>query len=1346
MARTMIGLLAGLGCLAALSQAQPATGLTITVPFDQPTIQAGIEVAQPGDTVLVVPGVWSGAGNEELNFLGKDIVVSGYGPDQTIVDLGGIQNAPCVRFASGETRAAVLRDLTFRNGNCRDTAPGIRVQNASPSILNVRLDNLDGWSDSGGLGAALWVLGGSPLCEDLLATNGTGGGTVMVTGGSPVFVDCEFTDNSTREYGNGGAAYITGGTATFADCRFIGNFAHNAGGALYSESSESVLLQQCWFEANDCWGSLWEYEPSGGGAVAAVNALVAVVNCTFVDNSGGPHGGALFSSGGGAGVIGSLFIGNESSAGASLALLDGTQTITSSTFVDSEGSAILCAGTGMPQLRQLILAGGTNAGFVGEDSSTPVIECCDVFDFPAGGYGGTLADLTDTAGNISQNPLFCGDLNPEQPYAISSSSPCAAGNNDCGQLIGAFAPGCDAAAFLVAGTVRDSAGLPLGGVEMQGLPGSPLSDANGHFAASILAGSDLDLQPLLPGHVFQPPRVLITAIEQDWPDLEFTGTATRTHRVPADHPDIAAAILAALDGDTVLIAPGTYTGPGNRNLNPQGRDLVIRSAMGSATTHIDLQGQGRLIVYNSGESSASRLEGLTISSGNAALGEDPGGSQVGGAAYIASSSPRLTDLRISGCQATSGGALFLSYSNTCATDLQIHDCHAEFRGGGLGIGGSGVYPVFSQLSISGCSAAVDGGAIFLWGSAVTVAHATITGNACAGNGGALHVRSWETHLVLSHCILFANSAQHGGGIHAQDSDITIDYLNCDIFRNAGGDFGGFARAMDPAQGNFRADPLFCDASSGLLTLDADSPCAAANHPAGTNIGAFPVGCDLPTVTLSGYLRTAEGAPLAGAQVRGVDCCGASDALGCYAIELPAGWSGDLRAWLPGYDWTPAARSYQDLTSDLADQDYSATRVTRREVPAEQPDIQSALDLAADGDSVLVAPGTYAGPGNRDLRFDGRSLQLIGSAGAVATVIDCEGLGRGLCFTQGEDSTALVAGFTVRNGNTASTGVPNKGGGLLISGASPTLHELVIEDCYASESGGGIYADYASPRLSDLVLRRNQTALEWPGGSGGGLYCAYGAPRITGSLFVDNACYVRGGGICASYGAQLQAEGLTLAGNRAGTAGGGLGLQGTMQATLAACLISGNEAPSGGGIHAAQSYSDVSLACCDVAENEGGNYGGYADDVTGEDGNIAVDPLFCEPGLGDYRLEAHSVCLPSNNSCRVQIGALGIGCEAVALPDDELPPPFALAQNHPNPFNPRTTIAFSIPAPGATRLSVYAVDGRLVATLVDGPLAAGPHAIVWNGRDDSGRRLPSGIYQYRLEAGAERTERKLLLLK
>jgi len=98
---------------------------------------------------------------------------------------------------------------------------------------------------------------------------------------------------------------------------------------------------------------------------------------------------------------------------------------------------------------------------------------------------------------------------------------------------------------------------------------------------------------------------------------------------------------------------------------------------------------------------------------------------------------------------------------------------------------------------------------------------------------------------------------------------------------------------------------------------------------------------------------------------------------------------------------------------------------------------------------------------------------------------------------------------------------------------------------------------------------------------------------------------------------------------------------------------------------------------------------------------------------------------------------------------ETPPvtKLALRQNFPNPFNPTTTVAFTVPADaGRVTLAVHNVNGRAVRTLVDGDLAAGPHAIAWDGTDDGGRALASGVYFARLSGAGETRTTKMALLK
>ena len=94
----------------------------------------------------------------------------------------------------------------------------------------------------------------------------------------------------------------------------------------------------------------------------------------------------------------------------------------------------------------------------------------------------------------------------------------------------------------------------------------------------------------------------------------------------------------------------------------------------------------------------------------------------------------------------------------------------------------------------------------------------------------------------------------------------------------------------------------------------------------------------------------------------------------------------------------------------------------------------------------------------------------------------------------------------------------------------------------------------------------------------------------------------------------------------------------------------------------------------------------------------------------------------------------------------LPDRFGLKQNMPNPFNPSTVIGYQLPEAGDVRLAIYSVLGQEMRVLVNQRQGAGPFRATWDGRDAQGRRVASGIYLYRLQAGGLTAVRRMLLLK
>ena len=124
---------------------------------------------------------------------------------------------------------------------------------------------------------------------------------------------------------------------------------------------------------------------------------------------------------------------------------------------------------------------------------------------------------------------------------------------------------------------------------------------------------------------------------------------------------------------------------------------------------------------------------------------------------------------------------------------------------------------------------------------------------------------------------------------------------------------------------------------------------------------------------------------------------------------------------------------------------------------------------------------------------------------------------------------------------------------------------------------------------------------------------------------------------------------------------------------------------------------------------------------------------CEPGISySYRIDVETA-----DGRRTLFET-----EVITIP----PPVFVLHQNYPNPFNPSTTIRYSLPGRALVKLEIFDIAGRKIACLVNEEQPAGPHSVEWDGRNERGTGVSSGIYLYRLTAGKETIQRKMVLLK
>jgi len=282
---------------------------------------------------------------------------------------------------------------------------------------------------------------------------------------------------------------------------------------------------------------------------------------------------------------------------------------------------------------------------------------------------------------------------------------------------------------------------------------------------------------------------------------------------------------------------------------------------------------------------------------------------------------------------------------------------------------------------------------------------------------------------------------------------------------------------------------------------------------------------------------------------------------------------------------------------------------------ETPDtIQGGIDAAKDGDTVLVADGTYTGEGNKNLDFGGKAIIVRSENGPDNCIIDCEDDGRGFYFHNGEGADSVVSGFTITHGYT-----PEGGGGMRIEECSPT-----IENCMFSENqagwGGGLSNYNSSPTVINCTFDNNSAA------SGGGMHNRESSPTITNCTFFENNAN-NGGGI-TNY--------LTYA------------------SIITNCILWGDTATSGPEIY--DINSDTIVTYCDIDQD------GYA----GTNGNIRVDPRFVDPTNGDYHLRPDCPCIDAGTNDAPELpdtdfkGALriidgdGDGIATVDIGADEYP--------------------------------------------------------------------------------------------
>ena len=322
-----------------------------------------------------------------------------------------------------------------------------------------------------------------------------------------------------------------------------------------------------------------------------------------------------------------------------------------------------------------------------------------------------------------------------------------------------------------------------------------------------------------------------------------------------DWPTIQVAVDSADPGDTILLAAGTYTGDGNRDITFGGKDIVIISESGPESTTLNCEGH-RGFHLQGYVSEATTIAGITITNASAAQGacmlldsisspvisdcrfinNAASGGGSGGAIYGFWSYPLIHNCEFTDNWAYKGGAVCFEHS---AIEVQ----NTEFRNNLADSGGAAIL-VEDASDFEGCFFNCDtavGGAVFKRGGA-----SVTTLNGCTlfntGDVGAV-VLQGDANVAIERCIVTGTGGSEPVILAAGDCPSCVLDVSCtDVWGNQGGNWVGALAPFASINDNFEADPMFCDSTLDDFALHGLSPCAQANSPCGALVGAYDVGC------------------------------------------------------------------------------------------------------------------------------------------------------------------------------------------------------------------------------------------------------------------------------------------------------------------------------------------------------------------------------------------------------------------------------------------------------------------------------------------------------------------------
>ncbi|MDP8322895.1 MAG: T9SS type A sorting domain-containing protein [Candidatus Stygibacter australis] len=824
------------------------------------------------------------------------------------------------------------------------------------------------------------------------------------------------------------------------------------------------------------------------------------------------------------------------------------------------------------------------------------------------------------------------------------------------------------------------------------------------------------------------------------------GIGAVTINVPQDYETIQEGIGASSDGDTVLVTPGTYL----ENINFNGKAITVGSWFITtqdtsyiSQTVIDGGGIDSVVKFVNEEDSLSVLTGFTIRNGFAAY--------LGGGVSCNSSSPCLNMLKIENNQADEGGGVgCLAEGNPQMHGLLISDNISYHAGGGIYIGyscsaiinntktirntaqvGGGVY----IYSFSGTTyldsveirdnETINGGGIKVSHSTAVINNSIIIGNCASYKGGGIYLESANTQILNT--IIRNNISDLGGGIASNYSD--LDLANVDIryneatyngggiylesantqilntiIRNNSSDLGGGIASDFGDLDLTEVDIKFNDASSyggGIYSENTQILMSGLSISGNSALSGGGIYCSEDELIFSNESRCSIYLNNCGRRI------GADMYLDCeslYTVVL------DTFTVIAPTDYH--VFSYNPL-------EYSIEHVMQEQISAD-------LFVSPFGDNAN----------------DGLSIAspLLTIHYACSTILADAGNPRTINLMQGiYSSTTNNEYFPVQLPLYVSlTGIERDGVILDAEGESGVIRinfqpyqqpyqeisNMTIRNGNA-EKGGGISSYYSNFKLKNVALLNNSAS--W----GGGIYSLFGSFRLE-NVTIANCSAEVGGGIYKNVS--------------------------TEEAYIINSLLwnNGIEGISLGHIHEGFNiiYSDIEGGLGGITNS---NY------VNWLEGNINEDPLFFDPANGSYLLGEDSPCIDAGTAYYEYEGEVLIDLSedeyygtapdmgafeyGLVEADEFITQNSKLKiQNYPNPFNPETQITFNLPEAEHVNLSVYNLKGQLVKLLADEVLPTGNNSLIWDGKNETSRKVSSGIYLLRLKSNNETTTKKIMLIK